>query len=228
MKKTLLFAAALSLISAAQVMATTINITRYNGYYKSDGGEFNITPVIGNGDYASTVLVKGGYESFCIEADVNITIPGTYNATLSATDAAADGKALSKGTAYLYRKFATGTLSGYVYVAGLGRENSAYALQNAIWYLEGEADSGAGLTLAQEAINGSYYLGIVTTYFGSLAIAQANANGAFNVGVLNVYRANGTPTQDQLALVPDGGATAILLGLALGGLGLVSRRVKRA
>ncbi len=40
---------------------------------------------------------------------------------------------------------------------------------------------------------------------------------------------NGTGyAQDQLMLVPDGGTTLTLLGLAFGGMALVSRRVRRA
>ena len=58
-----------------------------------------------------------------------------------------------------------------------------------------------------------------------------NNNGYYGVGVLNLWSdINHTQVaQDQLILfdVPDGGSTALLLGAALGALGMVRRYLKR-
>ena len=65
----------------------------------------------------------------------------------------------------------------------------------------------------------------------NFAALQANAaNGAYGVQVMNLWTdSNGTGyAQDQLVLVPDGGTTLTLLGLAFGGMALFSRRVRRA
>jgi len=57
--------------------------------------------------------------------------------------------------------------------------------------------------------------------------------GDQGVMVLNITGANGVKAQDMLAPVPtpplpDGGATLLLLGIGLSGVGMVSRRFRRA
>src|ERR1017187_10973400 len=90
MKKIFVLAAVVSLIAVAKLGATTVTIDRVSGYYSGQGGEFNISQVIGGG-YASSVLVGSGFETFCIEDSVNITIPGTYNAVRNAYGDAVPG-----------------------------------------------------------------------------------------------------------------------------------------
>lgn len=217
-----------ALLTAAQVGASTVTLDRVSGYYYSSGGEFNISPV-GGGAYAPEVIVNNrygnpGYESFCMQVDESVAIPGTYSATASQVDDT--GNALRIGTAYLYAQFASGTLSGYDYAdtaggTGSGRAASAWALQNAIWWLQGE--SNGNHTTADEAAIGAYYLSLVSGMFGD---PQAAAHGAYGVDILNLYN-GGIQYQSQLTLhVPDAGATAMLLGLALGAIGLVSRKLR--
>lgn len=232
MKKLFVVAAAISLIAVAKLGATTITIDRVNGYYSGIGGEFNVSQVIGGG-YAASVLVNNnsgnlGFETFCIEETETVSIPGTYNAVRNpygdavgggvnlGTPGPDGGDPISIGTAYLYYNFAKGLLA-YNYTPGAGRVASAADLQNAIWYLENE------ITLTPAQIAANSYLTLVSGIYGSGEFA--NANGAFGVGALNDYYPDGSRAQDMLML-PDGGFTLMLLGMALGGFSLLARRIR--
>jgi len=240
MKKLTITIVAISLVVALRASADTVTVNYVPGYYSAPGGEFNLSAVVGSG-YASSVLVDGGFESFCLELneDVDPWNSSTYNyvvnpygdAVLGGGNLGAPGPdggdPISIGTAYLYYEFATGKLTGYDYSTSAAngtfasRAAAAWALQNAIWYLEDE--NNATYTPASELIAGGYYLSIVD---GMFTDPEGNANGAYGVGVLNLTTLSGGYAQDQLFL-PDGGATAILLGLGLGGIGLVSRKFRR-
>jgi hypothetical protein len=230
---------ALSLFVALGVKAGQVTVSVLPGYETPPGGEFNLSGVVGGG-YAASVLVNGGYESFCLELNEDVSSGATYNYAVNPYGDAVQGGGnlgaagpdggdpISIGTAYLYYNFAKGILTGYDYstVAGNGtfasRAAAAWALQNAIWWLEDE--NNATYTAASELTAGAYYLSIVSGLYG--AGDTANANGAFGVHVLNLTTPSGGFAQDQLML-PDGGATVMLLGAALGGLVLVSRKLRR-
>ena len=107
------------------------------GPYKSAvGGEFTLTPTspfIPLTGYVSGVTsdlgVKGSFQTFCIEADKPIDgYPATYFGDMADT--------ASRGTGWLYSQFAMGILADYVW-AGAGRLDTAYLLQQTIWWLEG-------------------------------------------------------------------------------------------
>jgi hypothetical protein len=180
-----------------------------------------------------------GVQTFCIEYNEYIELGGVYDAAIStgsiyggvAGGVDPDGGGplpktdqISIGTAYLYTLFATGTLSGYNYTNGSGREASAVMLQKAIWYLEDE------ITLTDAQKNSNTFLtgafGAITLFGdgSGVGVGGAKANNDFTqyqVGALNLW-SDGKPKQDQLILlppperkVPDGGATAVLLGFAL-------------
>jgi len=229
---------------AAQI---TISNPGDNVYRNGSGGEFRIT----GADAAGVALVAGslpfygadtawasGFETFCIEFNEYIALPGTYVAGISG-GAVYGGVAggvdhdlnpltpttdlISKGTAYLYSQFAAGTLSGYTYTPGPDRAASAVLLQQAIWYLEDEValpGSNAFLTTVF-GMFGTPTAGLVGDLAGG---AKSNSNGAYNVAALNL---GGPPStkQDQLIMVPDGGLTLTLLGLGLGGLALLRRKI---
>ena len=241
MKKILIAALAVSLAAATQVGAIVVNVSAISGYYApgSSGGEFNVTPITGAG-YAPSVLVGGGFETFCAARNVNISIPGTYNAVVNAngsyisTLSPLTTATISSGTAYLYSRFATGVLNHYNYT-GLGfngsanpatwlRGDSAYELQLAIWTLD--------LSYAYPDFTVNTFLNDIIgvgKQFASLAAAQAaNAPAGYNVGTLNLSTIGNpsTPVQSMLTLLPDGGTTLMLLGMGFSSLALVSRKIR--
>lgn len=159
--------------------------------------------------------------TFCLEYNEHFSANTTYDVELNngakaggAGGNIVDGKdIISVGTAYLYENFAQGTLGSFIY-----DNASAAALQDMIWYLEGEK------TLSSY---GDTFTGLLTGLFGSLDNAKADYTGTA-VGVMNLTQ-NGYNRQDQLVFhgssVPDGGATLALLGLGLTGLAVFKRRV---
>jgi hypothetical protein len=223
---------------ASSAFAGTI-IMREPGssYRQSNGGEFNAqgadAAILALYDVKAKVAVGGtvGFETFCLEHSETFNWNTPYAATVADRaigggpdlgDATAGSDYISVGTAYLYNLFAKGSLVPYNYNIGSGlRDDSAWMLQTAIWYLEDEGYFGPG------AAGSNTFVALVTTEFGGLAAAKANNAGnlrASNVGALNLQQGN-TLIQSQLILtVPDGGMTAMLLGLALGGLGLLRRK----
>ena len=118
-------------------------------------------------------------------------------------------------------------MAGYVYTPGPGREASARALQETIWWLEEERpDPGAG----------NPFRNMVLAKFGNdVTAARANydpTTAGFNVRVINLYgidKVSGQPDytarkQDMLVYLPDGGMTLVLMGGGLLGLAMLRRQ----
>ncbi len=213
----------------------------FGPYQSGQGGEFTLNDVNPEGWLDLSGYVAGktsnvglasitSFQSFCIEKNEFIyPYTASYDATVS--DAADNGGVaggnpdyLSKGTSFLYSEFARGTLANYNY--GAGRANSALLLQEAIWWLENELTSYTA---------GNDFINLVATTFGTAAAGRANAGaGEYGVYALNLTGAGlgapGGPGQDQLyyKAVPDAGTTFTLFGMALTGVGLVSRRFRRS
>lgn len=231
MKKLILGVVAATAVAVFQVSAITVTVDQVTGYNAGDG-EFNVSPVTGVG-YAAVDLYNNnsgalGFGTFCIDRGVGIATPGQYDATVIESGINPNsGNQISLGTAWLYQQFATGGTFGglatYDYTVGVNRVNSAYAMQLAIWVLEGQYDI--------TSIVSNTFLDAVTTKFGSIANAEVDNNQVYDVGVLglNTLDANGRPTttaaQPMLTLLPDGGSALLLLGMGLTGLALVSRKV---
>jgi hypothetical protein len=216
---------------ALQCSALTVDITRVNGYYQYPGGEFNVTSVNPSdpqflailGHYSPSAIVSGGFETFCNSGNTGLQ-GNPQTATIIPNN-------VSLGGAWLYSQFALGILSGYDYnpsgAFGIfaSRADAAYALQNAIWALN---QTGAN-DLNTGAFGYSYFMGLAFGMFGN---SETNAaNGAYGVEelYLSVTSPNGGQivAQPMLVLVPDGGSTVILLGMALAGIGYFSRRLVR-
>lgn len=210
----------------SNVSANTL-ILDLGPYHSGVGGEFNaysttLNPVsMGYSPLTMANVGHGvGFETFCLEYNEEFIPGGTYNYAIS--QAAIHGGVpggsdpLSLGTAWLYLNFAEGNLPGYDFTNASNRTNAAGMLQNTIWWLEGErADPG----------NGNSFRNLVVAQFGSAANAMADNNGFYGVAVLNLYYLDGSDSQDQLVLVPDGGTTSVLLSLGLASLFLFNRKV---
>ena len=201
---------ALSIVVVPEIKADTLTV--YQGAYSSGiGGEFNIV---------SATL--GNFPTFCLEFNEHFTPGNTYDYAVSSKaiygGVGPQGDPISVGTAWLYSLFRAGTLPGYDYSGNPGRIASAGALQNTIWWLEGEAgDPGAGNTFRQAVIN----------QFGSNVLAQADAApGAYGVYALNLtVPGTGALAQDMLT-VPEPGIL-ILLGLAMSAIGIAVPFVRK-
>ncbi len=213
-----------------KVSANTL-ILDYGVHHSGLGGEFNAYSTTLNpasmGYGASAIANTGhgvGFETFCVEYNEHFNPGSTY--TYAISDAALLGGSggpsdpLSRGTAWLYSNFARNTsfdgLTSYLYTNA-----DAGLLQNAMWWLEGEAG------LSYDPSN-KFEVAVVTR-FGTAAHAMAdNVHRGFGVGVLNLWiNPNLTGyVQDQLILVPvpDSGTTVALLTLGLGGLFLFHRK----
>jgi len=218
-----------SVAAVASANSLTIGIT--NGYYANNGtggGEFTVTSNDAQllnirNNYNAKAIVNGGFETFCLEINEEFYSGNSYTYALS--DAAKSGGAggavngkdpVSVGSAWLYSQFAAGTLAGYNYTSGLGRQASAGLLQNAIWWLEDE------IKLADPYSN--TFLSAALNHFGGINSAKSDNQGAYAVGVINLGVNSGNQDQIVLLPVPDGGATIALFGAALLALAAVRRR----
>ncbi|MCC6164586.1 MAG: VPDSG-CTERM sorting domain-containing protein [Acidobacteria bacterium] len=202
--------------------------TSAGSYQTGSGGEFTFTAVGGwldTSSYSSYTHSGNSFQTFCIEAGENVTLGNTYNAQLN-THAMyggqpAPGDELSQGTGWLYSLFATGNLTGYNYTGSVAdRKNSAGLLQQTLWWLEGETNSGGASNVFGLA---------VISQFGSAAAAMGGSSTTYGVMAVNLWTGNDpsqSRAQDGLFYrsVPDGGATLALLGGALMALGAARRR----
>jgi len=203
----------LALASSAFAAGTVTYLE--HGLGNSPGGEF-IFQTSGIPGYDGSQL-----KTFCLEWNEYIWKGGTYNVDIGKVakqggvggfDASLGGDPLDPKTAYLYYHYSQHDLVGWT-----NDQDSANALQYAIWYLEDET------TLPLNA--------------GAMAkantfLADASTSGWKDTGpvwVLNLYYSwpgcGNIPCQDQLILLPPVPVPAsILIGLiGLFGLGTVRR-----
>ena len=163
------------------------------------------------------------WNSFCVEMNEYINLSGEFSVA-SVGSAAINGglgnsgspgpiaksgssDPISSQTAFLYYKYATGTITG---ITGAGTGAQQKALQNVFWYLENEI---ASLPTDSDGF-GDTYLALANT---------AEAGKYYGVAVVNPTYPNGTLAQSQLVYVPEAGAL-LLFGTRLGW----SRRVSES
>lgn len=205
------------------------------------GGEFKVTGFDDNLYPAASGLTNAGsgnaeFTTFCLEYNETISLPGVYDYTIDygAVNGGVSGQTstnydpIDTKTAKLYYAFWTaqfgistsggdsGSLTdvSFDYGNNATRGTDGKALQEAIWYLEGERTIGQIGAKAQDFVT---FAGEVTWSM----LGQSDWSGVGLVRVLNLTQ-SGTPKQSQLVVVPlPAGA---LMGLALfGALGVAAR-----
>lgn len=243
-----LVATALTAFALVQTAsADTVTLYQLPAYSYSDGGEFTTVtnPTLDTTAYSSLTKnvpsYANSFETFCVENNTYFT-PGTnYNYTLGQTiPQIPGGPKLTTGVAWLYQQFASGVLADYYYSSGdtgghySSRSLAAGVLQQTIWYLQGET---GGALADHTFLNLLTSTGAGGAGFATLSAAEAAADvtNTFGVQVMQLTdKSSGVDAQDQLYLgptinpnlpsVPDGGSTVALLGMALGGIGALSKR----
>lgn len=177
-----------------------------------NGGEFTAAPSAGYLGQTGLPadLTSSTFQTFCMETNEQFSPGGSYDMCINiAAIAGGSGGpsfALQPETAYLYYNFRMGTLFGYDYTPA-GRQASAAALQQAIWFIQGNQPGGA---------NNAF----VAAAFGATSVS-GGWSGIGDVRVLNVYGSGGALGQDQLTIIPTPGAAALV---GLGGLMAARRR----
>jgi hypothetical protein len=203
------------------------NIIDWNAYASSTKGTVTTANSGGSWGYGSGLAVNGNsyFQTFCTELFEEFSPGGQYTISTVGNNALDDGTGhpvpITWGVAYLYSKFASGSLNGYSYGYGSGRETTAGNLQVAIWYLLGEIN-----TLSYNGANGTtFYNDAVAAATASSTTATSAANGAFGVADLTL----GVPgaAQDQLVMVVPEATTMIAGALLLLPLGASALRAIR-
>jgi hypothetical protein len=210
--------------AAPAVMANSIVLTQ-TAYSYADGGEFtaHTSPQDFLGAYVPSTMVNGGFQTFCVEASVTFVPGTTYSYTLSNMDS--QGRALTKGAAFLYYEFATGILSGYDYNNAANRQIDAGQLQSAIWNLQGNQSGGGSFP---NGGTGNSFYDLAVANLGAANITAAD-NGSSPVEFLQLWDDAGNAHQNQLVLVhvPDAGSSSALMAMGLAGLGVAKFRTRR-
>lgn len=206
-----------------------------DSYGTTSGGEFVAHPS-GNWSAHRIGVSAPLYETFCVEKNEYLNFGQTYTFQADidtyVVKGGVDGNpVLNPKTAWLYCRFITQNLDGYTYSVlpnDSARVASANALQNVIWYYEGEIGNYlSGLTAGEQALATQYY-------------DAAEAANPLDIGctrVVNLWRTDnpwgwGVPNdaldrfeyQSLLICVPAPGAG--LLGVVgIGLVGWVKRRM---
>ena len=224
-----------AMVTAGAALAGPSQIKFTNVYtwgQTNGGGPFEVQPI--GFDQGIEGIGKNGagagrFFTFCVERNEHIGGGRTYDAVVNTV---ADNGGISGGhpdpldsrTAFLYTAFTKGTIADKLADSGLGSTfaygtgASGEAIQNAIWFIEGELTNVSGaakdlVTLADNAVQQG------GEWFGK---------GIGNVRILNLtVPGTGGAAQDQLVMIPlPIPAVMGLVGLlGVGGMVLKRRRL---
>lgn len=208
--------------SAYFVTGDKIQLTYGTPQGTTGGGPFLMTKLPLTSNYSQ--------ESFCIEKGETISPGSTYYVKMS-DRAVAGGPGPgfdipSLATAMIYRDWVQNSL-----LTGISNSlvSTSNAVQNAIWYLEGELTSITANSDADKLVQ-KYFKGTIGTKTYNGLYAGNNKISVSNVGVAQLWGSYNATTkvfsnvkQDQLVMVPEPAAIAAWSVLGLIGLGLVRR-----
>ena len=168
------------------------------------------------GEIVANTSDNGTFVTFCLENTVPISRGTAYTYTID-PGVLSIVKPLSKGTAWLYDSFLNGTLLDYLGAGSYADANhtvDADLLQEAIWALQGQ-------TVSPLIISSDYYYLLAQSAFGGNALDNYTGD---TIKVLTPWGPDRTDVQSLLIRVPDGGTSALLLGLGLISLALFRRK----
>lgn len=206
-----------ALLGVATTLATS---SAYAGLDYGDTGSISISgtgapggggPLIAHADF-------GTFTTFCLEVNEHYTGATTYTVASGAVNGGVSGgnpDPISIGTAFIYSQFIVGA-AGYT---------DGAAVQQAIWWLEGETTT----------INGFDYgvrnslIDTAELALGGLTDGQIMADatlGAYGIVVLNLTDDAGNLKQDVLAQVPEP-STVVAGALLLLPFGVSTVRILR-
>lgn len=223
-----------------------VYMTRVGGYFKGNGGEFTmdssssaLSGIVNTATHSG--INNHSWQSFCVERNEHVNPPHTYYCDVNtfSTGGGVSGQDGSDGfnggasdsldsrTAYLYYNFRKGSLDTmYDYSPGSGRGDDALALQQAIWYIEGEVTSisGKAVDFYNEAVEATE---IGSLYGGGLTDGVAKWVGLGNVRIINMWGdvARTQYQQDQLALIVPVPGAALLGVVGFSTISWIRRRM---
>jgi|SRR5581483_1491161 len=231
MKSAVLTSALLGATFVAGAVQADIIVADRSPYSYSDSGEITAytSPNGYLGNYASSAIVNGGFETFAADDNHFFTYGQPYNYTLSQTDV--DGHQLTVGAAYLYYQFSQGDLTGYTYdvTDPYDRTQDAGELQAALWALEGYS---APSSVWPSGTTGNAFYQQAVDQFGSSGAFAAN-DGTYNVDIMDLSDQNGDPVQNMFVVpgspvsAPDGTMTWAMLAGGVVMLMLWGRQQRR-
>ena len=211
----MILGALVGMLAAPAVFGNTLSINWVDSS-TSPGGPFSV--VLDNGRQFNT---------FCIEQNETFSPGQNYSYKVSETIDSGNiggantytpnvGTSIANGTATLYLKYVTGGFAN----AAIG---TLKQLQRAIWFLQGYDGHTSGGGEISTLNDVQAFLGTTVSDIHNDVFQKYNGG---QVQALNLYSLDGnTLEQSHLIVVPDGGTTCALLGVALAGLGMARRKM---